>query len=85
VIDAFRLINRNILVLGQEPRQATSNLGHLEKPSITVSKTFLCFYITQLLLDFRKIFTFWPDRGASSGISRDLGKFRPGDYDSLTP
>jgi len=34
VIDAFRLINPNTLVLGQEPRQTTSMLGHLNKPSI---------------------------------------------------
>lgn len=34
VIDAFRLINTNMMVLGQEPRQTTSNLGHLQKPSI---------------------------------------------------
>lgn len=34
VIDAFRLINPNMMVLGQEPRQTTSNLGHLHKPSI---------------------------------------------------
>ena len=34
VIDAFRLINPNMMVLGQEPRQTTSVLGHLNKPSI---------------------------------------------------
>ncbi|KAG7105545.1 26S proteasome regulatory subunit rpn11 like protein [Verticillium longisporum] len=34
VIDAFRLINPQSLMLGQEPRQSTSNLGHLNKPSI---------------------------------------------------
>ncbi|KAL8936400.1 MAG: hypothetical protein Q9211_004209 [Gyalolechia sp. 1 TL-2023] len=34
VIDAFRLINPQTLMLGQEPRQSTSNLGHLNKPSI---------------------------------------------------
>lgn len=34
VIDAFRLINPQTLMLGQEPRQTTSNLGHLHKPSI---------------------------------------------------
>ena len=34
VIDAFRLINPNMMVLGQEPRQTTSVLGHLVKPSI---------------------------------------------------
>jgi 26S proteasome regulatory subunit N11 len=33
VIDAFRLINPQFM-LGQEPRQTTSNLGHLNKPSI---------------------------------------------------
>lgn len=34
VIDAFRLINPQSLMLGQEPRQSTSNLGHLNKPSL---------------------------------------------------
>lgn len=34
VIDAFRLINQNTMMLGQEARQTTSNLGHLHKPSI---------------------------------------------------
>ncbi|KAF2093778.1 Mov34-domain-containing protein [Rhizodiscina lignyota] len=34
VIDAFRLINPQILMMGHEPRQTTSNLGHLNKPSI---------------------------------------------------
>lgn len=27
-----------MMVLGQEPRQTTSNLGHLQKPSVQVSK-----------------------------------------------
>jgi 26S proteasome regulatory subunit N11 len=34
VIDAFRLINPQMMMLGQAPRQTTSNLGHLTKPSI---------------------------------------------------
>jgi 26S proteasome regulatory subunit N11 len=34
VIDAFRLINTTATMMGQEPRQTTSNLGHLNKPSI---------------------------------------------------
>lgn len=34
VIDAFRLINPQTLMMGQEPRQSTSNTGHLNKPSI---------------------------------------------------
>ncbi|GJQ12659.1 hypothetical protein GpartN1_g4450.t1 [Galdieria partita] len=34
VIDAFRLINPQTMLLGQEPRQTTSNVGYLNKPSI---------------------------------------------------
>lgn len=34
VIDAFRLISPQTMMLGQEPRQMTSNVGHLNKPSI---------------------------------------------------
>ncbi len=40
VIDAFRLINPQLMMLGQPPRQTTSNLGHLKKPSIQV---YACF------------------------------------------
>ena len=36
MIDAFRLTDPRMQALGQEPRQTTSNLGHLEKPSIQV-------------------------------------------------
>ncbi|KAI9617339.1 hypothetical protein H4Q26_013210 [Puccinia striiformis f. sp. tritici PST-130] len=34
VIDAFRLITPQTIMMGQEPRQSTSNIGHLKKPSI---------------------------------------------------
>lgn len=34
VVDAFRLINPQSLVAGFEPRQTTSNIGHINKPSI---------------------------------------------------
>jgi len=34
VIDAFRTINPQLLVMGQEPRQTTSNIGHLQRPSM---------------------------------------------------
>lgn len=34
VIDAFRLISTNSMIAGHEPRQTTSNVGHLQKPSI---------------------------------------------------
>jgi proteasome lid subunit RPN8/RPN11 len=36
VIDAFRLINAQTVMLGQDPRQTTSVLGHLNRPSIQV-------------------------------------------------
>ena len=34
MIDAFRCINPQSMMLGQEPRQTTSNIGHLHRPSI---------------------------------------------------
>jgi len=34
VIDAFRSINPQMMMVGQEPRQTTSNVGHLNKPSL---------------------------------------------------
>merc|ERR1711998_520968 len=34
VIDAFRSINPQQSMMGQEPRQNTSNVGHINKPSI---------------------------------------------------
>jgi 26S proteasome regulatory subunit N11 len=34
VIDAFRLINPQLMMFQQAPRQTTSNLGHLRKPTI---------------------------------------------------
>lgn len=34
VIDAFRTISPQTIALNQEPRQTTSNIGHLQKPSI---------------------------------------------------
>ncbi|TFY83952.1 hypothetical protein EWM64_g57 [Hericium alpestre] len=34
VIDAFRLISPTSMLAGQEPRQTTSNIGHINKPSI---------------------------------------------------
>ena len=36
VIDAFRLISPQTIMMNQEPRQTTSNIGHLNKPSIQV-------------------------------------------------
>lgn len=36
VIDAFRSINPQQVMMGIEPRQSTSNVGHLQQPSIQV-------------------------------------------------
>lgn len=36
VIDAFRTISQQAQIFGQEPRQTTSNIGHLQKPTIQV-------------------------------------------------
>merc|ERR1711998_766514 len=32
---SFEQLNPQLLIIGQEPRQTTSNLGHLQKPSIS--------------------------------------------------
>lgn len=34
VVDAFRLISPQLIMMGQEPRQTTSHIGFLNKPSI---------------------------------------------------
>lgn len=36
VIDAFRSISPQQVMMGIEPRQSTSNVGHLQQPSIQV-------------------------------------------------
>lgn len=54
VIDAFRLINPNLLVLGQEPRQTTSNLGHLHKPSIQALIHGLNRHYYSIAINYRK-------------------------------
>lgn len=52
VIDAFRLINPQTMMLGQEPRQTTSNLGHLNKPSIQVSDKYILWMVfRQVVID----------------------------------
>ena len=54
VIDAFRLINMNMMVLGQEPRQTTSVLGHLQKPSIQALIHGLNRHYYSIAINFRK-------------------------------
>ena len=54
VIDCFRLINPQMLMLGQEPRQTTSNLGHLQKPSITALIHGLNRHYYSLCINYRQ-------------------------------
>ncbi|RSH87410.1 multicatalytic endopeptidase [Saitozyma podzolica] len=54
VIDAFRSINPQSLVQGQESRQTTSNIGHLNKPSIQALIHGLNRHYYSLAIDYRK-------------------------------
>merc|ERR1712185_821222 len=54
VIDAFRLINPQTMMLGQEPRQTTSNLGHLNKPSIQALIHGLNRHYYSIAISYRK-------------------------------
>jgi len=54
VIDAFRLINPQLLMMGQEPRQTTSNVGHLHKPSIQALIHGLNRHYYSLVINYRK-------------------------------
>lgn len=54
VIDAFRCISPQHMLLGQEPRQTTSNLGHLQKPSIQALIHGLNRNYYSLVINYRK-------------------------------
>jgi 26S proteasome regulatory subunit N11 len=54
VIDAFRLISPQVMMLGQEPRQTTSNLGHLNKPSIQALIHGLNRHYYSIAINYRK-------------------------------
>jgi 26S proteasome regulatory subunit N11 len=54
VIDCFRLINPQLMMLGHEPRQSTSILGHLNKPSIQALIHGLNRHYYSLVIDYRK-------------------------------
>lgn len=54
VIDAFRLINPQTVLLGQEPRQVTSNIGHLQKPSIQALIHGLNRHYYSIAINYRK-------------------------------
>lgn len=54
VIDAFRLINPQTLMMGQEPRQTTSNIGHLNKASIQALIHGLNRHYYSIAINYRK-------------------------------
>uniref|UniRef100_A0A7S2WFK7 MPN domain-containing protein n=1 Tax=Mucochytrium quahogii TaxID=96639 RepID=A0A7S2WFK7_9STRA len=54
VIDAFRLMNPQLAMMGQESRQTTSNVGHLNRPSIQALIHGLNRHYYSLNIDYRK-------------------------------
>ncbi|KAJ2521228.1 multicatalytic endopeptidase [Coemansia sp. RSA 1939] len=54
VIDAFRLINPTAAMTGMEPRQSTSNIGQLHKPSIQALVHGLNRQYYSMAIDYRK-------------------------------
>jgi len=54
VMDCFRLINPQTMMLGQEPRQTTSNIGHLNKPSLTALVHGLNRHYYSIAINYRK-------------------------------
>merc|ERR1711957_1087257 len=54
VIDCFRCLNPQTVMLGQEPRQTTSNIGHLNKPSIQALIHGLNRHYYSIVIDYRK-------------------------------
>merc|ERR1712093_693329 len=54
VIDAFRSINPQQVMMGQEPRQTTSNVGHINKPSIQALIHGLNRHYYSIAIDYRK-------------------------------
>merc|ERR1711935_1105797 len=54
VIDAFRSINPQMVMMGQEPRQTTSNVGHINLPSIQALIHGLNRHYYSIVINWRK-------------------------------
>merc|ERR1712124_235439 len=54
VIDAFRCLSQQMVMMGQEPRQTTSNIGHLNKPSIQALIHGLNRHYYSIAINYRK-------------------------------
>ena len=54
VIDAFRSIDPQVIMMGIEPRQTTSNIGHIQKPSLVAIAHGLGKYYYSIAMNYRK-------------------------------
>jgi len=54
VIDAFRNIDKQIAMMGLEPRQTTSNIGHISRPSYVALAHGLNKYYYSIAINYRK-------------------------------
>jgi len=54
VIDCFRCMSQQMIMLGQEPRQTTSILGHLNKPTLTALVHGLNRHYYSIVINYRK-------------------------------
>ena len=54
VIDAFRLISQQAMIMGKEPRQTTSNIGYINRPTTVSLVHGLNKHFYNLVINFRK-------------------------------
>lgn len=54
VIDAFRSIEQQVMMMGMEPRQTTSNIGHLHHPSPVALMRGLNKHYYSIAINYRK-------------------------------
>lgn len=54
VIDAFRSIDPQVIMMGAEPRQTTSNIGHIQKPALVAIAHGLGKYYYSIAINYRK-------------------------------
>ncbi len=54
IIDAFRLIDPALAMLGEEFQQSTSNMGHLKKPTLQAMYNGLNKHYFSLVIDYHK-------------------------------
>ena len=54
VIDAFRSIDPQLIMGGVEPRQTTSNIGHINKPSLVALARGLNKHYYSIAINYRK-------------------------------